>query len=116
MEAPVLSLKVENIKKSKGFLMIAVRNEKGEDVKLEKVAVTNTPKQTVSITLPSNGEYTIAMFHDVNSNGELDKGMFGQPTEPYGFSNNARETFSEPSLEDQKFTVNGNTSHSIKIK
>lgn len=116
MESPTLTLTVENIKKSKGFLMIAVRNAKGEDVKLEKVAVSSTPRQTVSIDLPANGDYTIAMFHDVNGNGELDKGVFGQPTEPYGFSNNARETFSEPSLEDQKFTVNGNTSHSIKIK
>lgn len=31
------------------------------------------------------GTYGIRCFHDVNSNGILDKGMFG-PTEPYGFS------------------------------
>jgi len=96
--------------------MIAVRDEKGTDIKLEKIAVDKIPQQSVTIGLPNNGSYTIAMFHDVNGNGELDKGVFGQPTEPYGFSNNARETFSEPSLKDQTFVVIGNTTHTIKIK
>jgi len=30
------------------------------------------------------------MYHDLNSNDELDKNFLGIPTEPYAFSNNAR--------------------------
>ena len=33
------------------------------------------------------GHYAVAVFHDVNGNGELDMIPPGLPTEPYGFSN-----------------------------
>jgi uncharacterized protein (DUF2141 family) len=33
------------------------------------------------------GRYAIAVYVDRNGNGKLDRGMFGKPTEPYGFSN-----------------------------
>jgi uncharacterized protein (DUF2141 family) len=33
------------------------------------------------------GSYAIAVFHDVNGNGQLDRNFIGLPNEPYGFSN-----------------------------
>jgi uncharacterized protein (DUF2141 family) len=33
------------------------------------------------------GSYAIAVFHDVNGNGKLDRSFIGLPSEPYGFSN-----------------------------
>jgi uncharacterized protein (DUF2141 family) len=33
------------------------------------------------------GSYAIAVFHDVNGNGKLDRSFIGLPNEPYGFSN-----------------------------
>lgn len=33
------------------------------------------------------GRYAVAVYHDLNGNGELDKIPPGLPTEPYGFSN-----------------------------
>jgi len=33
------------------------------------------------------GTYSIAVFHDVNGNGKLDRNFIGLPNEPYGFSN-----------------------------
>jgi uncharacterized protein (DUF2141 family) len=44
---------------------------------------------------------------DQNRNNKLDKGMVGQPLEPYAFSNNARAPFSSPSLEEQRFAHPG---------
>ena len=35
------------------------------------------------------GTYAIAVFHDVNGNGKLDRSFIGLPNEPYGFSNDA---------------------------
>ena len=49
------------------------------------------------------GSYTLALYLDQNKNNRLDKGLFGQPLEPYAFSNNARASFSEPPINDQKF-------------
>ena len=51
------------------------------------------------------GEYAIAVFHDENGNGKMDKHLFGIPKEPYGFSNNFRPRFSAPSFSDCEFNV-----------
>jgi uncharacterized protein (DUF2141 family) len=37
----------------------------------------------------------------------MDRGLFSNPTEPYAFSNNVRNRFSEPDLSDQRFAHPG---------
>lgn len=63
-----------------------------------------------------NGKYAIAVFHDKNRNGKLDRNFLGMPTEKYGFSNNARATFSAPSFSDAAFQLSKNTLLSITIR
>ena len=46
--------------------------------------------------------FAVAVFHDENENGELDRNRFGIPTERYGFSNNARGLTGPPSYKDAK--------------
>ncbi|WP_200836810.1 DUF2141 domain-containing protein [Rubripirellula obstinata] len=46
--------------------------------------------------------FAIAVFHDENENGSLDRNAFGIPTECYGFSNNARGLTGPPSFTDAK--------------
>jgi len=58
-----------------------------------------------TITLP-HGEYAIKVYHDENSNNELDTRIFGIPIERYGFSNNARGAFGPPKYEDAVFILN----------
>jgi uncharacterized protein (DUF2141 family) len=41
----------------------------------------------------------VAAFQDLNRDGVLNKGAYGVPIEPYGFSNNARGPFGPPSFE-----------------
>ncbi len=54
------------------------------------------------------GSYALAVYHDENSNGKLDKNFFGLPTERYGFSNNARSMmFFPPSFGAARFVVAG---------
>jgi uncharacterized protein (DUF2141 family) len=62
------------------------------------------------------GKYAVAVFHDENKNGVLDKNLFGAPTEKYGFSNNARETFSAPSFNKACINLDNDKSVSIKVK
>lgn len=45
------------------------------------------------------GVYAVAVYHDLNSNGELDRSTLGPPAEPYGFSNDARGTFGPPKFD-----------------
>lgn len=50
------------------------------------------------------GELAIALYHDENNNGKIDKNMIGIPTEPYGFSNNYKPTIKAPNFDNCKFT------------
>lgn len=46
------------------------------------------------------GKYALTVYQDVNNNGKMDKGMFGVPTEPYGFSGNPVIAFKAPTFKD----------------
>jgi uncharacterized protein (DUF2141 family) len=52
------------------------------------------------------GTYAAAAFHDEQSLGALERNFFGIPTNPYGFSNNARQLFGPPSFDEAAFPVN----------
>jgi uncharacterized protein (DUF2141 family) len=60
------------------------------------------------------GTYGIRCFHDVNSNGILDKGMFG-PTEPYGFSWKSGKKFPFD-FSDISFFADSDKSKTIKME
>ncbi len=72
-------------------------------------------KMTIEIPNIPKGKYAIGIMHDVNKNGKLDKNFFGYPTEIYGFSNNARGTFSAPSFESASFYHDGTTTLNIEM-
>lgn len=50
------------------------------------------------------GEYAVKVFHDENSNRELDIGWMG-PEERYGFSNDARALIGPPAFEKARFAL-----------
>ncbi len=52
------------------------------------------------------GRYAVAVFHDVNGNGELDRIPPGVPTEPYGFSNGVGR-FAPPNFQRALVPVGG---------
>lgn len=49
--------------------------------------------------------FAIAIHHDINGDGVLNRSVLGKPTEPYGFTNNARRPFGAPSFDDAKVTA-----------
>jgi len=82
-----------------------------------KLKPVNQQGTQVTITNLPTGDYSAVIYHDLNANGKLDRNFFGKPTEPYGFSNNARNPFGIPDFDDSKFSVNaGNAVQSIVIK
>lgn len=46
------------------------------------------------------GTYAIAAFQDQDGNSKLNSSLLGMPSEPYGFSRNARGTFGPPDFTD----------------
>ena len=62
------------------------------------------------------GDYGVSVIHDENDNRELDKAIFGLPTEGVGFSNNASAPFGPPAFQRVQFHVAGETEQTIRLK
>jgi uncharacterized protein (DUF2141 family) len=56
------------------------------------------------------GTYAIALIHDENGNGKLDKRLI-MPAEGFGFSRNAPVRFGPPSFASASFAVDGHEEH-----
>jgi uncharacterized protein (DUF2141 family) len=103
-----LTIHVDDLKDAGGNIEVALFNSAGTFMK-SAVANGSTPARAAASTvvlkdLPA-GEYAFAVFHDVNSNGKLDKNVFGIPTEDYAFSNNALGKMGPPTFEQARFTL-----------
>jgi len=115
-----LELTVDNIKKEQGQLLISIYNKAsdfpidGKEFKLIIVETINKAGTTINVDL-QNGEYAIALLHDVNSDGECNFNFIGIPTEGYGFSKNVRPILKAPNFEETKFHLNENTSMKINL-
>ena len=107
-----LNLTVENILKPKGNIMIAVFEGADNFLKDDKAVVSKIglveKTGSFDVIFPNLpfGEYSIAVYHDVNGNQKLDTNLFGVPTEPYGFSNNARSKWGAPKYDVARFQLN----------
>lgn len=110
LNAADLTIVLEGAKVDEGVLMVAVADS--------QAAFDNEAPVYVSLILPVRdggntitlhdipaGAYAISVFHDADSDGELNANLMGIPTEAYGFSNNARGSFGPPSYENCRFEV-----------
>ena len=103
---------ISNVERSVGLIAADLypRGEetflKGSKGRLKKVTfAAKAPVTTFCIQAPEADEYAIALYHDENANGDLDKGAFGIPSEPYGISNNPKIRFGPPSNAESLFSV-----------
>lgn len=79
---------------------------KAEDAKLE-VAVPETGQVRAVFTGLAPGTYAVVAYYDLNGNRTLDRGLFGIPLEPLGFSNGAMPVLSAPDFAEAAVTVAG---------
>lgn len=70
-------------------------------------------RHTLRIDALPPGRYAVVVYVDRNGNGKLDRGMFGRPTEPYGFSNGGG-SFGPPDFADAAIEV-ADTGSAIRI-
>ncbi|MBX2890903.1 MAG: DUF2141 domain-containing protein [Saprospiraceae bacterium] len=108
---PVLSISFTNISEAKGSLYIGVYDSESSFLQEKKVVFKKVlpvrKKGLIELEIPdlAPGFYAVSCFHDLNDNGKLDKNLVGIPSEPYGFSNNARPKFRAPKWEEAKFEI-----------
>jgi uncharacterized protein (DUF2141 family) len=78
--------------------------DKAAPVAVDRLAVSGgSVSRTFTGLAP--GRYAIKAFHDVNGDGKMGTNPFGIPTEPYGFSNNAKGAMGPPRWDDAGFAV-----------
>jgi len=116
-----LEIKVTNIETVKGEIFSAVYNSqetflvKKSAYKASKVPV-KSKIVIVNFKNIAEGEYSVALYHDINSSGQMDRNMLGIPKEDYGFSNINSIIFSRPSFEETKFYIKSDTSIVIELQ
>lgn len=114
-----IEIKVTGARSNLGVYALAVFDSEDRfQRRAEAVKSTTLPAQDAaswSIDALPPGEYAVAVFHDENENGNLDRHALGFPLEPYGFSNNARGKFGPPTYEQVKFQV-GDTPVQLEIQ
>ena len=101
-----VSASVWEARSLKAAWMLSLRSADGKVIEEVLVKAESNPQQ-LSLGLRNPGQYILATYFDANGNRAMDRGLFGNPTEPYAFSNNVRNRFSEPDLIDQRFTHPG---------
>lgn len=109
-----LTVKVEKVSPRGGDLRVALYTRDSyprdnADPVTDSV-VPATPGETI-VTLSGikPGEYAVKLFQDFNRNGRFDMSWLGLPLEKFGFSNDARPTFSEPPFDATKFELRPGT-------
>ncbi len=110
-----LKVAVRGFENTAGQINVALFAEENDFVNRDRmfrgvrVKPEGDESQAVFSDLPA-GDYVIAVFHDENENGKLDKNLVGLPKEAYGFSNDARGIFGPPSFSDAKVVLTNGAS------
>ena len=118
--AATLTVVVTGVTEAKGSVMVAVvAGNPGFKEAIPPAAALMQPAQTGEMTFTASdlppGEYAVKVMHDVNGNGKLDTSFIGMPVEPWAMSNNARGRFGPPRWEAVKFSINGDTTHTVTL-
>jgi len=93
----------------------------GKDQYLKKPFLTRRDSvkegETLDVTFPDLeiGEYAISVLYDMDSDGQLDTGLFRIPKEPIGFSNNVRGKFGPPKWKHTKFYLEADLQMTIRV-
>lgn len=114
-----LTVVVKNMPSTDGVLQVTLFDSEGnwlKDGQKQEVSIDNSTEVKVAFKNLPKGTYAVAVIHDANSNGELDTGAFGIPTEAYGFSNDARGMFGPADFDESQFELNANKQIEINIK
>jgi uncharacterized protein (DUF2141 family) len=109
-QTATLTIKIERVSKNRGDIRLALytgANWGGENGEPAAGAVVpaNPGETVVTLTNITPGVYAIKTFQDENRDGKMNFDWFGIPVERFGFSNDARPKFQQPSFDQAKFEI-----------
>lgn len=119
-----LTIKVENLRNSKGVVQYAIYNKDGSipDEKYEKyfrkgIAEISKNRSTLTINDLPTGKYAVSILHDENENGKIDKKfLVPMPSEGVGISNyESIGLFNRPNFSKAGFRVDSSLTKLVNI-
>jgi uncharacterized protein (DUF2141 family) len=104
-----LTVRLTGFAHPRGLAMVAVTDASGflgagRALRVEAAAIRDGQATCVFAGVP-HGRYAVQAYHDENGNRRLDRNFLGIPSEPYGFSNNARNAMRAPTYDEAAFTL-----------
>ena len=96
------TVEVRNVRPGQGSLMIAAYAGADSYGKKPVTAIRLPAGEAVmsfQLCGLSGNDLALMLFQDLDSDGMMGRNLMGLPTEPYGFSNNARGSFGPPSFQ-----------------
>jgi len=113
-------LEVSSLKNTRGTLNCRLFTKASDFPDGEGILTVRTPiaGANTTCTFPNiePGTYAVAVVHDENSNGKLDKNFVGVPSEGYGVSNNKTYALSAPKWDESVFTIAPSESKTLQVK
>ena len=106
VSAPI-TITVANVRNDRGMVRVALCPRAkflGDVCAIHGEARAHAGVTMITIRDVPPGDYAAQAFHDENSNGRVDRALFGVPREGVGFSRDARIVLSPPKWEDAVFT------------
>lgn len=79
--------------------------EAPEKAQQSKIVKIHGRKVELSFEDVPPGPFAVSLFHDEDSNSKLKKGMFGIPSEGYGFTRDAKGSFGPPGFDDARLVI-----------
>jgi uncharacterized protein (DUF2141 family) len=107
-----LSMTVTGVRSSDGVVRCALYNspaafpKAGQEWRGVIAPIRDRQATCVFNGVPA-GNYAVAFFHAEHNETQLTPGLFGKPTQGYGFSNNASGSFGPPNFNAAAFRYDG---------
>lgn len=116
-----LTIIVEGVASSNGYIAVGLYTDKDNFLKEGKAftgVFAQAEKGTTRIELPNlpNDKYAVCIYHDENSNKEMDTNFIGIPKEAIGFSIGKLKTFGPPSFDECSFEMSSDFEIKTPIK
>lgn len=115
-----LGIEVSGLKNTRGTLNCRLFTKAadfpdGEGMLTVRVPIAG-PNTSCSFSNIEPGTYAVAVVHDENNNGRIDKNFVGVPSEGYGVSNNKTYALSAPKWGESIFVLEPGESKTLKVK
>ena len=86
----------------------------GKQILGDETVITSSEMKIVFDNVPP-GTYGVVSFQDIDKNKQLKSNLVGYPTEPIGFSRDARIKFGPPDFDDAMITIARDETLTISI-